>query len=171
VTLRTNARLAGFTFLFYIAAGVSSMALAGRTQATDVLTLCTSFSALVLAVTLYAITRGQDPDLALLGMACRILEAIPGRDGEVFFAVGSLLFCWLLLRGRMIPVALARLGVLASLLLVVILPLQRVGYLGGVMSWSSSAPWLIWLPMLIFEVVFALWLLIKGVNPPARRTA
>src|SRR4029434_9692723 len=102
MTLRTNARLAGFTFLFYIAAGISSMALAGRTQATDVLTLCTSFSALVLAVTLYAITREQDPDLALLAMACRVIESIPGRDGEVFFAVGSLLFCWLLLRGRMI---------------------------------------------------------------------
>jgi Domain of unknown function (DUF4386) len=171
MTLRTNARLAGFTFLFYIAAGISSMALAGRTQATDVLTLCTSFSALVLAVTLYAITREQDPDLALLAMACRVIESIPGRDGEVFFAVGSLLFCWLLLSGRMIPLPMARLGVLASLLLVVILPLQRVGWLGGVMSWSSRLPWLIWLPMLIFEIAFALWLLVKGVNPPARRTA
>ena len=34
MTRRTNARIAGFTFLFYIAAGLRSMALAGRTQQT-----------------------------------------------------------------------------------------------------------------------------------------
>ena len=60
MTLRTNARIAGFTFLFYIAAGISSMALAGRAHVTDVLSLLTSFCALVLGVTLYAITREVD---------------------------------------------------------------------------------------------------------------
>jgi len=29
--------------------------------------------------------------------------------------------------------------------------------------------WLPWLPMLVFEVIFALWLLIKGVAAPATR--
>ena len=36
------------------------------------------------------------------------------NPGATLFAVGSMLFSWLLLRGRMIPVALAWLGVLAS---------------------------------------------------------
>jgi hypothetical protein len=166
MTRRTNARIAGFTFLFYIVAGLGSMALAGRPHATDVLSLLTSFSALVLGVTLYALTREQDADLALLALTCRVIEAIPGHEGAIFFAVGSTLFAWLLLRGRMIPVALGWLGVLASLLLVVILPLQRAGLFGGPTSWASSVTWLIWLPALVFEIALALWLLLKGVATP-----
>jgi hypothetical protein len=77
-----------------------------------------------------------------------------------------MLFCWLLLRGRMIPVPLAWLGVLGSVLLVVILPLQLAGLVGGPMAWSASITWLVWLPMLVFEVTLALWLLIKGVAMP-----
>jgi hypothetical protein len=162
------ARVAGFTFLFYIVAGITSLVLADQTPATDVLSLFTSFSALVLGVTLYMITREQGPALALLAMMCRVIEAIPG-EAAIFFAVGSTLFSWLLLRGRMIPVALAWLGVLASVLLVVILPLQLAGLFGGPMAWSSSVTWLVWLPMLVFEVVLALWLLIKGVAMPVAR--
>jgi hypothetical protein len=44
-----------------------------------------------------------------------------------FFVVGSTLFSWLLLRGRMIPIPLAWLGVVASVLLVVCLPLTTRG--------------------------------------------
>src|SRR5215207_2795570 len=156
------ARVAGFTFLFYIAAGMTSLALTGQPQVTDVLALLTSFSALVLGVTLYMITREQGPALALLALTCRVLEAVSG-EAAIFFAVGSTLFCWLLLRGRLIPLALAWLGVFASVLLVVILPLQLAGLFGGPTSWSASVTWLVWLPMLVFEVTLALWLLIKGV--------
>jgi hypothetical protein len=219
VTLTTNARIAGFTFLFYIAAGVASLVLFGRAtsgegiaaklagiaqHASDVrisvvLALLQGFSALVLAVTLYAITREQDRDLAMLGMTCRVAEGITGifvartlgllwlatadgpdagdagaahllasfflrmgawNPGATLFAVGSMLFSWLLLRGRMIPVTLAWLGVLASVLLVVILPLQLTGLVGG------TATSFIWSPMLVYEVVLALWLLTKGVRAP-----
>jgi hypothetical protein len=164
------ARVAGFTFLFYIAAGITSLALAGRTNVTDVLSLLTSFSALVLGVTLYMITREQGPALAMLALTCRVLEAVSG-EAAIFFAVGSTLFSWLLLRGRLIPVALAWLGVLASVLLVVILPLQLAGLFGGPISWSASVTWLVWLPMLVFEVTLALWLLIKGVAMPTPNVA
>jgi len=77
-----------------------------------------------------------------------------------FFAVGSTLFSYLFLRGRMIPVALAWLGVLASVLLLVALPLELVGVI--------KVPFLMWMPMLVFELTLALWLLIKGVKPPNR---
>ena len=63
----------------------------------------------------------------------------------------------------MIPVALAWLGVLASVLLVLILLLQRAGLFEGAVNWSSSTAWLLWFPLLVFEVALALWLLIKGV--------
>jgi len=222
MTLRTNAKVAGFTFLIYIAAGVTGAVLFGRAAAgnttaaklaaiaqnatevrlTLLLTLLQGFSALVLAVTLYAITREQDSDLAMLGMACRIAEGITGifvartlgllwlatyagpdaadsgavnvlgafllrmgawNPGAILFAVGSALFSWLLLRGRMIPVPLAWLGVIASILLVIILPLQLAGLIEGL------ATQLIWLPMLVFELGFAMWLIVKGVAAPLRR--
>ena len=216
----TNARIAGFTFLFYIAAGITSMVLfraAGGTgvaeklagiaqhatyvRFTVLLTLLQGFSALVLAVTLYAITRDDDPDLAMLGLTCRVAEGVTGifvartlgllwlatavaptsgdtaathvlgafllgmgawNPGATFFAVGSTIFSWLLLRGRMIPAALAWLGVFASVLLVVILPLELAGLVGGPVTTFM------WLPALVFELALALWLLVKGVAPPAR---
>ena len=172
MTRTTNARVAGFTFLFYIASGIASLALAARPHATDVLSVFTSLSALVLGVTLYALTREQDSDLALLALACRVIEAMPGSGqgmGAIFFAVGSTLFCWLLLRGRMIPGPLAWLGVVASALLFVVLLAQRAGLFVGAVNWSSSVTWLVWLPALIFEIALAFWLLIKGAAP-ARAT-
>ncbi len=218
VTGMTWARIAGFTFLFYIAVGIAQMILGGgiagedtaaklasmAQHATDVrvvvvLGLLTCFAALVLAVALYAITREQDPNLAMLALTCRVGEGVIGgvyipmtlgllslatasgasapdaaatnalgsfvRTAQAwnptiagtFFAVGSTLFSWLLLRGRIIPVALAWLGVLASILLVVGLPLQLAGVL------HSPVTLLMWLPMAAFEIPLGLWLLIKGV--------
>jgi len=165
MTRTTNSRLAGVTFLFYFVAGMASMNMPGR----GVLTLFTSMSALVLGVTLYALTREQDPDLALLALTCRVVEAIPAglERSAVFFAVGSTIFSWLLLRGRMIPAALGWLGAIGSALLVVILPLQSAGLLGGPMGWSASKTWLVWMPVAVFELALAVWLLVKGVAAPA----
>ncbi len=223
MTRNTNARVAGFTFLFYIAAGITSMVLFGRVTSGEgiadklagisqhatavgvvvILGLFQSFSALVLAVTLYAITREEDADLAMLGLTCRVVEGVIGGAGlsrtlalvwvatatgaeapdtaaaralgaylmrgsavlpAIFFAVGSAVFSYLLLRGRIIPIPLAWLGVVASVLLVVTLPLQLAGFL------HAPITSLVWLPMLAFEVPFALWLLVKGVAVPARRS-
>ena len=167
MTIATNARIAGVTYIVYVAAGMSMMAVAGQESLTGVLAIFTSFSALVLGVTLYAITREQDPDLALLALACRFLEAVPG-DGYIYFAVGSTIFSWLLLKGRMIPAALAWLGVVSSAALFVLLIAQRLGYLGGAGSWASPVTWAISLPVLIFELAFAVWLLTRGVATHAR---
>src|SRR5437879_12149266 len=140
MTRTTNARLAGLTFLFYIVAGIASMMMAGRAGVTSVLAVLTSFCALVLGVTLWAITREVDSDLAMMALACRVIEAVPGR-GEMYFAVGSMLFSWLLLRGRLIPITLAWLGVIASTFLVVLIPLQLAGLFGGSRAWSSPVTW------------------------------
>jgi len=223
MTRMTNSRVAGFAFLFYIAVGITSMIVFGKAIAGEnvaarlttmaqnagaihlnaILTLLEAFSALVLAVTLYALTREQDPDIAMLGMACRVVEGVIGGTAvqsglgmlwlataplaqapnpvatqgiaafllwgqdsgtlsAIFFAVGSTLFSWLFLRGRMVPAFLAWLGLFASLLLVVALPLQLAGV---------SVNGVIWAPAALFEVSLALWLLIKGAAPPARMNA
>lgn len=98
MTRTANARIAGLTFLLYIAAGITSMVLFRRAtggegmaaklagiaeHATDVgvlvlLGFVQCFSALVLGVTLWAITRDQDNDLAMLGLTCRAGEGIIG---------------------------------------------------------------------------------------------
>src|SRR6266403_2988461 len=97
--------------------------------------------------------------------ALRAFLLMPGGSvplGAFFFAVGSLIFSWLLLRGRMVPVSIAWLGVFASGLLVVVLPLQLAGFSTGPLNGYYQ-----WLPALVFQVVLALWLLIKGVATPA----
>ena len=214
MTRRNSARLAGFAYLFYIAVAFPSMVLMSRATGGDgmaaklasvaqhaadvhlvaVLSLLSSCCALALAVSLWSITRGQDPDLAMLGLTCRVAEGITGavsipaslgllwlatnapdpasaqalggfvlQDSPLvaasFFALGSLLFSWLLLRGRMIPVALAWLGVVASILIVVGLPLQLGGLLRGAVTQ------LMWLPMAAYEIPLGFWLVFKGVAP------
>ncbi len=227
MTRSSNARIAGFTFLFYIAAGIASMIMSAQSVAghnvttslisvgqhllqmrlTVLLGLVQSICAILLAVTLYSITRDEDPALALLAMTFRVCEGLSGalhintslkllwlaasnatsglsqatvdalgtyllqaphgNADAIFFALGSTLFAWLLLRGRMIPVPLAWLGVVASILLVAALPLQLAGFLSGqVVSY-------IWIPMAAYEIPLGLWLIIKGVSAQNRhlRTA
>lgn len=219
MTRTTNARIAGVAFLAYIAVGITDMVINGRAKAgadaaaklasiaqhtadirlTVLFGMAEVFCALVLAVTLWAITRDVDPEIAMMGLVCRAAEGVLGalaiphtlsllwlagiadpaarqalapylfHDGggvaftATFFAVGSLLFAWLLLRGRLIPSVLAWIGVVASALLVVVLPLQLAGYVSGPVTNY------VWFPMLAFEVPVALWFLVKGVRPGASR--
>ena len=162
------ARVAGFTFLFYIAAGLTSMALDDQSPMTDLLSVLMSFSALVLGAMLYALTREHEPIVAMLALTCRVIEATQ-FESAIFFALGSTLFSWLLLRGRMIPTPLAWLGVIASVLLVAVLLLQLAGLFDAT-NWAASVTWIVWLPMLVFEVAFSLWLLVKGVNTEQWKT-
>ncbi len=81
-----------------------------------------------------------------------------GIRGVTLFAVGSVFFSYLFLRARTIPALLAWLGVIASVLLVAGLPLQMVGVIEG--------NFFMFMPMGVFEVTLALWLLIKGVAAP-----
>jgi hypothetical protein len=225
MTRTTNARIAGFTYLFYAVIGICLELLMHQARgvgddaaklariaqyATNVrlailITLLECFSAFVLAVTLYGITRDQNRELAMLAMICRVAEGVlgtliipnylallwlakaagtgvpdipttnalgtflmmPGPSvpiGSIFFAVGSTIFSWLLLRGRMVPISIAGLGVFASGLLAVVLPLQLAGFSTGPLTGYYQ-----WLPALVFQIVLALWLLIKGVATPATR--
>ena len=224
MTRRTNAKIAGFTFLAYIAVAFPAMVLFDKStrgesiaarlaniaqhttemRITVALGLLSCFCALVLAVTLYGITRDEDRELAMLAFACRVGEGLVGAvplttlglmslatnvrpatpeaasadalaalllkvgdwqtlTASLLFAVGSTIFSYLLLRGRMIPVGLAWLGVLGSALTALVLPMQLTGSIAGPITN------LVWIPVALFEVTLALWLLIKGVAPSARR--
>ncbi|OLC87788.1 MAG: DUF4386 domain-containing protein [Gemmatimonadetes bacterium] len=223
MTRTTNARIAGVAYLLYIAVAYPSMVLSNRATAgasmaaklasiaqhaadvrlAVVLSMLGGMCALALAVTLYAITRDQDRDLAMLGFACRVTEGATGAAslplmlgllslatatganapnaaaaeavtafvlnqpwliGATFFAVGSTIFSWLLLRGRMVPVWLAWLGVIGSALIAVGLPLELLDVLGGLPTQ------LIWIPVAVFELVLAVWLIVKGAAAPPGET-
>jgi hypothetical protein len=84
-------------------------------------------------------------------------------SASLFFAVGSTAFAYLLLRGRMIPALIPWVGVLGSALLVVVLPLQLAGFISGAITQ------LVWIPVALFELTLAPWLLIKGVAAPTQR--
>lgn len=220
MTPKANARLAGVTFLLYIAAGITILVLFSRAtggaadagaklagiaahatlvRLTVVLTMLTFLCAVLLGVTLYALTRDEDRDLAMIALCCRVSEGLIGAASAsrtlglvsiataataatadaagarafgtfllqqggwsttisaTCFAFGSTIFAYLFLRARTIPVPLAWLGVVASALLVVVLPLQLAGLLRGLVTD------LVWIPMAAFEVALALWLIFKGV--------
>jgi hypothetical protein len=224
MTRKTNARIVGYAFIIYIAAGILSIVLAGRSRAGDgiaaklastsehatevglavLLTFVMAFAAFWLGVSLFALTKDEDPDLAMMGMISRVAEGVVGISlpstvilfwlatttgpmapdtagaqaigaflfrletatsliAATLFAVGSTLFCWLLLRGRMIPVPLAWLGLVGSVILMVGLPFQLAGFFSGM------ATQLMWIPVALFELAVAPWLIVKGAAAPTRR--
>jgi hypothetical protein len=226
MTRKTNARMAGAAFLLYIVAGISSLILFAKAtggvsgtaarlasiaqhaplvRVTVLLSLITFMCAVVLGVTLYALTREEDRDLALIALCCRAIEgalaaasirasfqllalatastaaaanaadvaavnaqaslmlnqgAWTGSASVMCFVIGSTIFSYLFLRARTIPVALAWLGLIASVLLLIAVPIGLVT--------AINIPFLLWMPMLVFEIVFALWLIIKGVAAPVK---
>ena len=173
MTRTAAARIAGFTFLFYIVVGVASMGGIFHGPAAELATYAQNASAVILALTLFVVTRVEQPVVAALGMIFRLAEGLFGLAlalagivltqrtlvAATLFAIGSTFFCWVLLRGHMLPRALAWTGVVASVILVVGLPLQLGGLLGAPLTM------LMWMPMLAFEVPVGLWLLAKGVPP------
>src|SRR5665811_1394716 len=103
MTRTTNARIAGFTYLFYAVIGVCIELLMHQARGVDgdaailarigqyatnvrlaiLITLLECLSSLVLAVTLYGITRDEDHDLALLGLVCRVAEGVLGSVNNI----------------------------------------------------------------------------------------
>ncbi len=224
MTRRTAATIAGIAFLLYIVFGLTALVLsatgegegtaarlaaiaahATQMRVSVVLELLETYCALVLAVTLYAITKDVDANLALFVLAFRtgegvlgaatlprslgriwlatasgpaapdpasanalaaVLLKLPSRDvaiGGSFFAVASAVFAYLLLSGRLVPLWMAWVGFLGSILLVIVLPLQLAGVVG------SPITDVVWLPLLVFEVPLGFWLIFKGVAEPSPR--
>ncbi|HKA37585.1 MAG TPA: DUF4386 domain-containing protein [Thermoanaerobaculia bacterium] len=81
--------------------------------------------------------------------------------GSILFAAGSTLFAWLFLRGRLIPVWLAWVGVIGSALVLLVIWLRLAGLAEGLVTQ------VVWLPVAIFELVLAFRLILKGTAAPA----
>jgi hypothetical protein len=132
------AKVAGFTILFYIAVGLASVTLHSRATGAEgtnailadiashatavgltvILELLECFSALVLAVVLYRLTRDESQELAMLGMVCRVCESVLAATG-IRTTLGLL---WLATSGH----AAAADGALGAILLMPI-PAAMIG--------------------------------------------
>jgi hypothetical protein len=96
MTRKTNARLAGFMFLFYIATAFPEMVLFSRAATGDgiparlasiaqhatsirvaiILSMITFLDAILLGIALYGLTRDEDQELAVLALGCRVGEGV-----------------------------------------------------------------------------------------------
>lgn len=150
LTRDEDAELSLLAFACRIAEGVL-----GAVAATATMRLASAAAA--------SVTGAADSEAAhALATSLLVRSGSSGNIGALCFAVGSTLFCCLFLRARSIPSALAWLGVIASVLLVIALPVQLAGFLPRTLEWP------IWMPMLAFELTFAMWLIATGM---ARRSA
>ncbi len=97
-----------------------------------------------------------------LGAVVVDVASLSTNVGAIFFAVGSTVFAYLLLRARSVPVPFAALGVVASLILVIGVPLETAAG----RTTADGASIILWLPMFVFEIATGVWLLVKGVRTP-----
>lgn len=75
-----------------------------------------------------------------------------------YFAVGSVVFFYLLLKSRFIPRWLAGLGLGASLLVVV------MSFATLIVPQQAAAVQFLWAPIFVAEILTGLWLLIRGAD-------
>ena len=86
------------------------------------------------------------------------------RDGiyvghAYIFAVAALIFYYLLYQSKLIPRWISVWGVIAAILLILVNLLEVMGIIPALM--------ILYLPIILNEIVLAIWLMVKGFNPSA----
>jgi hypothetical protein len=108
-------------------------------------------------------SHGATNDVADLLMN---LRPVGGNLGAIFFASGSTVYCYLLLKARSIPVPLSTIGIVGSVLVLLGVPIQTALSHGTFTGVSA----IIWVPIAVFEISAGVWLLMKGARvTPAQR--
>ncbi len=110
---------------------------------------------LAVALKFVSATGAEAVMLETLGRALIVAEDWGFKIGLVFFALGSLLYGILFVSTGAVPSALGWWGLVAGLLAVVGRWLALVGPDVGLVATS-------FLPIILFEVVFGVWLLLQG---------
>jgi hypothetical protein len=100
---------------------------------------------------------GAAPELTNgLGIFMMKLSTWQVTYSAYLFAIGSTAFCYLLLRGRLIPTWLGWVGFVGSAIVTVSLPLSLIGIGNRPLSGPE------WAPIAVFEIVVAFWFLYTG---------
>lgn len=117
-------------------------------------------------VPLLLITRGPGPDAAPWQELAGVLLGVRGAGLDVvriFIGLGGTIFCYLFLRSRYVPRILAAWGILTYLSMLVI---SLVSLLTPDLSEAVKMGF--YAPGGAFEMLFGLWLLVKGLNLKGR---
>lgn len=126
-------------------------------------TTATDFGALLLlggTVRVTGFTADQWQAMARLFIS---LDTGGNRIAAVFFGLGSLLFSYLWFKSRYVPRVVAAWGILASLVPITV-PLAAI-----VLPSLADAPLRrarTGIPIVVFEIVLGLWLVVKGIRMP-----
>lgn len=86
------------------------------------------------------------------------------RDGiyvghTYIFAIAALMFYYLLYQSNLVPRWISVWGVIAAILLILVNLLEVIGIIPGLM--------ILYLPIILNELVLAIWLMVKGFNQSA----
>ena len=116
---------------------------------------------------LYIVSRSIEGGLLVvtgflyLSHNIQLLELHKGiHTGHAYiFAIAALIFYYLLYQSKLIPRWISLWGVIAAILLILVSLLEVTGIISELM--------ILKLPIVLNELVLAIWLLIKGFNPSA----
>ena len=91
----------------------------------------------------------------------RLLEIYAGiHAGHAYiFAIAAMIFYYLLYQSKLIPRWISGWGVIAAILLILVNLLEVTGIISELM--------ILKLPIVLNEIVLAIWLIVKGFNPSA----
>ena len=102
---------------------------------------------------------GQKNMAALTGLFFQVRE---GWDVVmIFYGAGGAIFCYLLFKAKCIPRIISAFGVIIYLVLLILAPVNIIikPGLSEFVEWAA-----IWIPLIFFEVVIGVWLLVWGVD-------
>ncbi len=109
------------------------------------------------------VAAGASPGSHFQTMGAMLVAGHNWDDAGILFtafSVGALILNWLLLRTRLVPRWLSGWGLVGAALLLV----ARIAVMSG-SHLSSSAVLAMDAPIMVQEMVFAFWLIIRGFNP------
>jgi hypothetical protein len=81
------------------------------------------------------------------------------QTAVIFLGLGSLPFCYLLYQSKLVPRFLSVLGFIGYALLIIAMSLEIFGI--------DNLTMILGLPVFLFEIVFAIWLIVKGFSASA----
>jgi hypothetical protein len=116
---------------------------------------------------LYIALRGIEGGLMIIAGVLLLSDSnllLKIRDGiwlghGYIFAVAALVFYYLLYQSKLVPRWISVWGVIAAILLILV----NLGEVTGIIPASM----ILYLPVILNEIVLAIWLIVKGFNPSA----
>ena len=141
---------------------------------------CSGFAVVAIGLLMYPVLKRVNPGLALWYPTLRVVEClVSGACGVYLLAtsevvpnhllwvyvptgIGGIILCYLLLVGRLVPRAIALLGLVGYAALTIGVPLDLL----GVLDMGAGAGMLLVVPGGLFELIFLpIWLVAKGFRP------